>query len=904
MSGIAENPQDRAKAPRPHGDVPGEPHLRRSEPPASGGIEDADLRSFVFDTVLEGMRTSIYVTDPKTDEILYMNGYMKHDFGVEDPEGKVCWQVLQRGKTERCDFCPVGELLRSEDDAPLVEWDEESSVTGRTYRNYDSLVRWVDGSLVHLQQSVDVTELVSANTDELTGLLSRRAGKEHLEATLARAADKGETASVALYDINRLKEVNDRYGHAEGDRLIRSAADAVRSEFGPDDYGFRLSGDEFVCVFSGEASAARGKMERARHALAAQLVSVEPPYERGFCFGIAESDPESPLEMYEMLALADQRMYVEKRRFHIDASIDAFKAAEEAGVVPTGSTAAFEYDAAHLYDALVESTDDYLYVCNMKTGVFHYPKAMVEEFDLPSEVVENAAAVWGAKVHEDDRQAFLESNQEIVDGRTTRHWVEYRARNRKGEWVRLRCRGRLILDARGKPSLFAGFIANLGKKSKVDPLTGLFNKFEFEDVLRRRMETAPDEPLSLMVIGIDDLRHINDRYDRAFGDEVIRFVAQRIQSAVPEGSRVFRLDGDEFAIAVNDELDVLRSAYAVLSASFDHQHEHEGKKFYCTLSGGCARYPSDAGTYEDLVKYANYALEYAKGHGKKRCVSFSLSILAERTRELELMELLRDSVENGFEGFSLQYQPQVEAGTGRVKGAEALARWRCDRFGALSPLEFIPLLEQSGLIVPVGAWVLREAAAMCKRWRALDPTFAMSVNLSYRQLDEDGLVPFIVDVLEQEGLPPGSLVVEMTESRFAEDDERARVMFDQIRELGVRVAMDDFGTGYSSLGALKSSPADIVKIDRTFIRDIRTSTFDATFIRFVVELCHDVGITVCLEGVETDEEYGAVNAMGLDYIQGFLFGRPVPPEEFERMFLAEGARRFGGRGSKPDGERA
>lgn len=873
---------------------PLEPHLRHDAPAAAdggGGGDDVDLRSFVFDTVLEGMRTSIYVTDPTTDEILYMNGFMKHDFGVEDPEGKVCWQVLQRGKTARCEFCPVGDLLRSEDDAPLVEWDEESPVTGRTYRNYDSLVKWVDGSIVHLQQSVDVTELVSANTDELTSMLSRRAGKERLTTTLSRGPIEGEAVSIALYDINRLKEVNDQYGHAEGDHLIRSAAAAVRREFGPNDYGFRLSGDEFVCVFPGEAAEAREKMERARITLAAQPVDVEPPYEMGFCFGIAESAPDSPLEMYEMLALADQRMYVEKRRFHIDASIDALRIAEEAGPGSPAGMGAFAYDSTRLYDALVESTDDYLYVCNMKTGVFRYPPAMVEEFDLPSEVVENAAAVWGSKVHEDDRQAFLESNQEIVDARTTRHWVEYRARNRKGEWVRLRCRGRLILDAKGKPVLFAGFIANLGKKSKVDPLTGLFNKFEFEDALRRSMETAPGELLSLMVIGIDDLRHINDRYDRAFGDEVIRFVAQRIQSVLPEGARVFRLDGDEFAIVVNDELEVLRSAYAVLSASFDHQHEHEGKKFYCTLSGGCARYPSDADSYEHLVKYADYALEFAKGHGKKRCVSFSATILAERTRELELMELLRDSVENDFEGFSLRYQPQVEATTGRVKGAEALARWRCDRFGDLSPLEFIPLLEESGLIVPVGAWVLREAAAMCKRWRALDPTFAMSVNLSYRQLDEDGLVPLIVEVLEQEGLPAGSLVVEMTESRFAEDDERARTLFGQIRALGVRVAMDDFGTGYSSLGALKSSPADIVKIDRAFIRDIRTSTFDATFIRFVVELCHDVGIVVCLEGVETDEEYSAVNAMGLDYIQGFLFGRPLLPEEFEERFLGKGGER-------------
>lgn len=874
---------------------PSVPDEQRSMPPimrhdAPSTIDDnhggvTDLRSFVFDTVLEGMRTSIYITDPATDKILYMNGFMKHDYGVEDPEGKVCWQVLQRGLTERCPFCPIGELMSCGDEIPLVEWDEKSSVTGRTYRNYDSLVTWVDGSRVHLQQSVDITAIVSANTDELTGMLTRRAGKERLSISLARAAEEKEELCVVLYDINRLKDVNDQYGHAEGDFLIRSAANAVRTEFGPDDYGFRLSGDEFVCVFKGDAASTQAKLERARATLSSIPHRTEPPYDMGFCFGIAEVDPASPLELYEALALADQRMYEEKRRFHIDRSIDALISAEQSGKGVSVDPHAFTYDESRLYDALVESTDDYLYVCNMKTGVFRYPRAMVEEFDLPSEVVENAAAVWGSKVHPDDRLAFLESNQEILDARVTRHWVEYRALNRKGEWVRLRCRGRLVLDEKGRPLLFAGFIANLGKKSKVDSLTGLFNKFEFEDEVRRRMEKAPDEGIALMVLGIDDLRHINDRYDRAFGDEVIRFVAQRIQSALPEEARVYRLDGDEFAVVLDDDVEALRNSYVQLEGMFQRQHSHDGRKFYCTLSGGVARYPDDAATYENLVKYANYALEFAKGHGKKRCVSFSLPILAERTRELELMELLRDSVENGFKGFSLCYQPQVEAATGRVVGAEALARWRCDAFGDLSPIEFIPLLEESGLIVPVGAWVLRRAVETCRRWRQLSPTFAISVNLSYRQLDEEGLVPLIVNTLQEAGLPPESLVVEMTESRFADDDQITHQLFHQLRVQGVRVAMDDFGTGYSSLGALKTSPADIVKIDRAFIRDIQTSTFDATFIKFVVELCHAVGISVCLEGVETDAEYEAVGSMGLDYIQGFLFGRPLPEDEFERRFL-------------------
>lgn len=853
---------------------------------ASGAdASSAEAYRFALDTLLDGMHANVYVTDPATDEILFMNRYMKEDYGLDRPEGKQCWRMLQRNFDRRCPFCPVDKLKAEDEPGRVIEWEETSSKTGRVYRNCDSLIRWFDGSLVHLQQSVDITDVKTASIDELTELLTRRIGKGRLEARLGRVRDEGDVFCVCLFDINRLKEINDRFGHAEGDLVLRAAADAVRSQLSGDEFAFRLSGDEFVCVIEGDAAEARGKMERADDLLSRCVKNNQK--ETGFCFGIVEVHPGDEVEVSSVLTLADERMYEQKRRLHIGRS--AARAAEAAlrnAAMTDEDVNAFTFNESLLYEALVESTDDYLYVCNMKTGVFRYPQAMVDEFGLPAQVVTDAAAVWGSHVHPDDQQTFLESNQDIVDGRTTRHCVEYRARNRADEWVWLRCRGMLLYDESGDPSLFAGFITNLEKKNKVDHLTGLFNKFEFEDILRRSLETRADERVGLMVLGIDDLRHINDLYDRGFGDDIIRIVAHRIQSALVGRARVYRLDGDEFAVvARGDDADTLPDVYQALHQSFRRQQMHEGKKFYCTLSAGCAHYPADAKTYDDLVKYANYALEYAKGHGKKRRVSFSSSILAERSRTLELVERLRDSIEHDFEGFHLVFQPQVRASDGKVIGAEALARWSCDACGEVPPLEFIPLLEESGLIVPFGAWVLHRALEVGARWRELDPDFVMSVNLSYRQLDEARLVPSIAEALAATGMPPENLVVEMTESCFASSEEAAQKLFDGVRALGVRVAMDDFGTGYAALGMLKQSPADIVKIDRTFVRDIRESTFDATFIRFVVELCHDVGIRVCLEGVEELEEYEAVSSMGLDSIQGFLFGRPCPPDEFERRFL-------------------
>ena len=682
--------------------------------------ERADAYRFALDTVLDGMRANVYVTDPATDEILYMNRYMREDYGLDRPEGTLCWQTLQRNLDRRCPFCPVDKLEAAEP-GRLVEWEETSSKTGRVYRNCDSLIRWFDGSLVHLQQSVDITDVKTASIDELAELLTRRVGKGRLQARMDRERDEDDVFSVCLFDINRLKEINDRFGHAEGDVVLRAAADAARSQLSGEEFAFRLSGDEFVCVVEGDAAEARGKMERADDLLSSRVKG--DLRETGFCFGIVEVHGSDTSEVNEVLTMADERMYEQKRRLHIGRSeARAQEALERNSALTDEDVGAFAFDVDLLYDALVDSTDDYLYVCNMKTGVFRYPQAMVEEFGLPAQVVADAAAVWGSHVHPDDRQAFLESNQDIVDGRTTRHCVEYRALNRAGEYVWLRCRGMLMHDGSGEPSLFAGFIANLEKKNKVDHLTGLFNKFEFEDVVRRALETRPDERLGLMVLGIDDLRHINDRYDRGFGDDVIRIIAHRIQSALVGRAHVYRLDGDEFAVvARGDDAATLPDVYQALHQSFRRQQTHEGKKFYCTLSAGCAQYPADADTYEDLVKFANYALEYAKAHGKKRRVPFSPGILAERSRTLELVERLRDSIEHGFEGFRLVFQPQVNAADGRVIGAEALARWSCDACGEVPPLEFIPLLEESGLIVPFGAWVLHRAMETAARWRAWVP---------------------------------------------------------------------------------------------------------------------------------------------------------------------------------------
>lgn len=841
-------------------------------------LESVSRTSFVFNTMMDSIKASVYVTELETNRILFMNQSMREAFGLENPEGKTCFEVLQQGMGRRCPFCPVEQLLRAGLNAPAVQWDEVNTKTGRFYHNYDSLIRWVDGTVVHLQQSIDVTELKEANTDELTHLMNRRTGKEALEATLRQALEEERTVTVAYCDINQLKMVNDLFGHAQGDHLITATASAMQEFLREGEYAFRLSGDEFVVLYRSGEKYARQRLTATQE----KLRAVDERYHAGFCFGLVEVTPDRAVSVEDVLLLADERMYEQKRRLHITRNADRLKLTHQ------GRTAdSFRYDKEYLYDALCASSDDYPFICNMKTGAFRYAPAMVEEFDLPAEVIENAAAVWGARVHEEDKAAFLEANQAISDGREMTHCVEYRAMDRRGQWVWVRCRGQVELDENGERSIFAGFISRLGMHNRVDYLTGLFNKLEFEESIRRHIEKAPDISLGVIVLGLDDLKHVNDLYDRAFGDEVIRITGSRLRALLPEGAEVYRLDGDEFGVVLcgTDEAE-LRAICHTVTYGFEGQQELDGRKYHCTLSGGSVLYPKDADNYLELVKFGSYCLGYAKRHGKNCCIAYSPGILDNRARGLEMVEDLRSSVKNGFEGFSLRFQPLVEAATGRLMGAEALLRWESANFGPVSPVEFIPLLEQTGMIIPVGKWVLGTAVSRCTPWLQYRSDFVLNVNLSYLQIQGAELVPLVLRVLEEYSFPSQNLVLELTESYFVQDNRHVQDIFMQLRQQGVRTAVDDFGTGFSTLSILKNIPADEVKIDRTFIRDIRTSSFDLTFIRFVVELCHDVGIVVCLEGVETAEEYEIVKDMGLDMLQGFLFARPLPGDEFEQKYFA------------------
>lgn len=546
----------------------------------------------------------------------------------------------------------------------------------------------------------------------------------------------------------------------------------------------------------------------------------------------------------------------------------------------------FSYDAMLLYEALMRSTDDYIYVSNMKTEVFCYSPLLVKTFGFPSEIMYRPLPYWKKIVHPDDWERFYQSNMEIGDEKTNYHSVEFRALQVNGEYQWLRCRGYLMRDKDNRPDFFAGFMSKLDRQNKIDPVTSLLSIHEFARNFDDFIRNNYNEPVTMMVVGLDNFKKLNELYNWDFGSLVLKRCGSIIQEIIPETASVYRLDGDKFGVLLlRADAPYAGQIFESIKTRFSKITVSGQTSVRVTCSGGSAAYPKDANSYLDMVKYCDYALQNAKDKGKNCFTVFHEGILNNKSRALELLSGLQESISSQFEGFSLMFQPQVNAETGAVKGVEALLRWKCEKLGNVSPIEFIPVLEDNRLINEVGKWVLIHSMKVLKEFLQYDESFTISVNVSYLQLLDIFYIQDLINIIKDCRINPQNIIIELTESYLVNSTQKLQEIFDKLRSFGIRVAMDDFGTGYSSLELLKNATFDIVKVDRGFVKGILSSKFDVSFIECMIKLCHDVGIAVCIEGVETQEEYKLLKSMKPEYIQGYYFGRPQSSEEIMKHYL-------------------
>lgn len=686
-----------------------------------------------------------------------------------------------------------------------------------------------------------------------------------------------------ILDIDGLKHINEFFGLSEGDFVVEKICALIEEQIHAPDFVFRISGDEFgVVLHDWTVKNTAAEVNRWREETEKLSGIYDRPYRFSFAFGISYAGEKKHRTANEMIDEADERMYEEKLRRRRDACLDP-----DGGYVPLKKEQIQEdmdYPFEYLYQAFAKSTDDYVYICNMKTGVFRYAPEQVERFALPGEIVKNPLGYWKQIVHPDDWDRFYKANMEIGENKRDAHLVEFRARQRDGEYVWVRCRGQLIRNETGEPCLFAGTMHLMGRQNKVDPLTQLLNQQVFLDRIRQSVEDESAEQFAVMVLDVDNFRKFNEIYGKNFGDQTLQTLAKTIQALLPDNAGLYRLLNDHLGILMWNgcEADISR-LYGKICQRLQKMKEWMQQKIQIQFSAGCAFYPKDGNTVDELYQYAEYAMQQAKDQGKNRLVIFNEEILVKKKYILEMIRKLREATENGFSGFYLQYQPQADTQTGKITGAEALVRFR-DKEGTLfSPVDFIPVMEAEGMISRLGMWVLSTALKTALPWIRIDPMFTVSVNVSVQQLTEESFFDDVLRILEETEFLASNLILELTESCAVQNMDIFRAGFERMRNRGIRIAMDDFGTGYSSLEILKNAPVDEVKIDRGFVKGILNSRFDAEFITFVVAICHDVDIRVLLEGVETQEEYDFVKKMKLDHIQGFYFGRPMDGQKIEEL---------------------
>ena len=554
------------------------------------------------------------------------------------------------------------------------------------------------------------------------------------------------------------------------------------------------------------------------------------------------------------------------------------------------------------YALAARGANDGLWDWNLATNEVYYSPRWKSMLGWTDTEVGSTPDDWLGRVHAEDVERVRNDVAGHVAGYAPHLESEHRIRHRDGHYVWVLCRGVAVRDASGKPYRMAGSMTDITDRKNTeqqllhdafhDALTNLPNRALFTDLLTRSLGRARrriDYRFAVLFIDLDRFKVVNDSLGHSIGDELLKALTRRIERCVRPGDTVARLGGDEFTILVDD----IGDASDATRVADRIQHELaqpfnlSGHEVFTSASIGIALSASGYQAADDLLRDADIAMYRAKALGKARYEVFDTQMHARARALLELETDLRRAAERGE--FRLHYQPLVTLETGRITGFEAVVRWQHPVHGLIGPAAFIPIAEETGLIIPIGKWVLREACRQMRVWQDRYPSLdlTVSVNLSGKQFAQPGLVEEIDAALKETGLEPRRLRIEITESVVMENAAQAMAMIDQLRALKVKIDVDDFGTGYSSLSYLQRFSLDHLKIDRSFVSNIGTDQGEnAEIVRTIVTLAHHLGMDAVAEGVETADQLALLREVGCQLVQGYLFAKPLDEADADRLLAA------------------
>ncbi|NHM13578.1 EAL domain-containing protein [Xiamenia xianingshaonis] len=700
---------------------------------------------------------------------------------------------------------------------------------------------------------------------------------------------------IEILNIDSFRAVNEEHGSAYGDQCLRTVAGVMRKVYGRHGACCRVRNDEFCVILDGDEAAVVALNDQFLAALE-ECRKADPHLPR-VSLGYACYDPscEDVQDAERAMAAALYRNKERNKIKHgpVDRSASAPSAPQnQASSFAHEEAAEAEHptlgglDVSGLTDrtfAAFASTSErnYIFLCNMDTGVSRWSLNAVQYFDLPSEYMFEGGWIWESRIHPHDRQMYHDDIESVFSGRSQAHNLEYRVKNRLGEYVVCTCRGVVLKGDGEDPDYFAGTISNHGIIDEVDSITGLHVGAEFTKSIRRLI----DERASACVVevGIDNFPHVNAMYGQEGGNRILQLFGVELRDLVAGRGQAFRLEGVKFAFYLHDAgPDEARELFRHLRLVAQNETQIGNLRVPLRIYGGAVQLGPHCSDSESLVcSNLIYAMEQSLENYRNELV-FSEDVC--RTVNIENVQLhaeIHRSAMDGCKNFFLCYQPIVSFETGKVIGAEALLRYRQKSYGVVPPDNFIPWLENDPAFIPVGNWILRQAIRETKALRQEFPDFILNVNIADSQLKYDNFREDVLNVLTDEECPPENLCLELTERcrRMSPDFLKDELRF--FRSRGIAIALDDFGTGMSSLALLLQLPVDELKVDRVFLLSALVSERGLYLLETIIRSAREAGLHTCVEGVETADQCALVASLAGDYYQGYYSSKPVPIEAFE-----------------------
>jgi diguanylate cyclase (GGDEF)-like protein len=714
-----------------------------------------------------------------------------------------------------------------------------------------------------------------ARRDELTHVKNKTAYHETEKELQKQFGETCDPFGIVVCDINGLKMINDTEGHRAGDEYIKACCMMICRTYQHSPV-FRIGGDEFAVILKGEDFIGREKLLKGLQRQVEENIRIsEGPV---LASGMAEYRPGDDRFVADVFTRADGQMYENKAHLKEQKLLrESHSLREKANVRVISKERRIMLDALFKSFEIV-SEGNYVYLCDMKYDYSRWSKNAVDTYGLPSEYMYGAGDIWENRIHPEDREAYHKGINDIFSGNAAGHDMQYRAQRVTGEYDVCTCRGAVIRDPAGEPDYFAGTIRNHGLQGHIDTLTGLRNQYGFFEDLDGCIKR--NAGISVILFSISRFSEINEMYGYHFGNRVLQRYAREVFEETGNLGHSYRIDGTKFAVISNTlTIAEMREKYNAFRTRLNEDFTVDGRKVLLNLNCGALRVDSFDIDSQTVYACLNFACEESKTLRKGEMVEFRNALSEENHQRLEMLHAIRASITRGYEGFYLLYQPVVDAKTEELIGAEALLRWKNDRYGMVPPDAFIPVLETDPLFPELGEWIIRESILAAKQMLKRIPEFVINVNLSYSQLEKPDFVDRVEHILNMLDYPPEHLCLEVTERCRLLDIKMLENVIVGLKSRGIRIALDDFGTGFSSIGIIKDLPLDVIKIDRSFVKNIENNDTDRQLVRNVVDLASVFKSKVCVEGIETTGMRDILRGLHAQSFQGFYYAKPLPLEQ-------------------------